>query len=66
MVPEISSPYSQVTAIRKKYPLLMVSNDGNRRGARVVLPLILSDNILERLYMPPEFKPVFTLSEFGI
>ena len=47
----------------KKYPLLMVSNDEDRRGARVALSLTLGDNTLGRLYMPPEFTPVFTLSD---
>ena len=47
----------------KKYPLIMVSNDEDRREARVVLLLILGDNTLGRLYMPPEFTPVFTLSD---
>ena len=41
----------------------MVSNDEKRRVARGVLSLILGDNTLGRMYMPPEFTPVFTLSD---
>ena len=46
----------------KQYPLLIVPNGDNDRIARVILSLILGDNTLGRLYMPPEFTPVFTLS----
>jgi hypothetical protein len=41
----------------------MVSQDDDRRGARVVLSLMLGDNTLGRLYMPPEFTNAFTLSD---
>ena len=47
----------------RQYPLLMVSNGDNRRGARVVLSLVLGDSTLGQLNMPPEFTPVFTLSD---
>ena len=47
----------------KKYKVLMVSHDEDRYGSRVVLSLIMGDNTLGRLYMPPEFTNVFTLSD---
>ena len=46
----------------KKYNLLMVSQDDDRRGARVVLSLMLGDT-LGLLYMPSEFTNVFTQTD---
>ena len=51
--------------INIKYQLFRFSNvdDDDGRGTRVLLSLKLGDNKLGRLYMPPEFTNVFTLSD---